>query len=76
MVLARRVQAESEGGFDLRGVLERLRQRYRECTVFALRSGEDACFLGATPEMLVSLQGPRRPRRLPRRLGRPRRDAS
>ncbi len=57
VVLARRVQAESEGGFDLRDVLERLRHRYRECTVFALRSGEDACFLGATPEMLVSLQG-------------------
>ncbi len=57
VVLARRVQAEAEGGFDLSGVLERLRQRYRECTVFALRSGEDACFLGATPEMLVSLQG-------------------
>jgi isochorismate synthase len=57
VVLARRVQAESEGGFELRDVLERLRQRYRECTVFAFRSGEEACFLGATPEMLVSLQG-------------------
>lgn len=57
VVLARRVQAEAEDGFDLQGILERLRQRYRECTVFALRSGEDACFLGATPEMLVSLQG-------------------
>ena len=57
VVLARRVQAESEGGFDLRGVLQRLRHRYGDCTVFALRSGEDACFLGATPEMLVSLQG-------------------
>jgi len=57
VVLARRVQAESEGGFELRDVLERLRQRYRECTVFAFRSGEDTCFLGATPEMLVSLQG-------------------
>jgi len=57
VVLARRVQAETDGGFDLHGVLERLRQRYRECTIFALRSGEDACFLGATPETLVSLQG-------------------
>ncbi|HEU0072621.1 MAG TPA: isochorismate synthase [Dehalococcoidia bacterium] len=55
-VLARRVQAESEGGFDLRGVLQRLRHRFADCTVFALRSGDDACFLGATPEMLVSLQ--------------------
>lgn len=56
VVLARRVQAESEGGFDLRGVLGRLRHRFGDCTLFALRSGEDACFLGATPEMLVSLQ--------------------
>jgi menaquinone-specific isochorismate synthase len=55
VVLARRIQAESEGGFYLPGVLQRLRQRYADCTVFALRSG-DACFLGATPEMLVSLQ--------------------
>ena len=57
VVLARRVQAESEGGFDLRDVLQRLRRRFGDCTVFALRSGENACFLGATPEMLVSLQG-------------------
>ena len=57
VVLARRVQAESDGGFDLRTVLQRLRSRYRECTVFAFRSGEDASFIGATPEMLVSLQG-------------------
>ncbi len=56
VVLARRVQAESLDGFDLRGVLDRLRKRYRECTVFAIRSGDDACFLGATPEMLVSLR--------------------
>jgi menaquinone-specific isochorismate synthase len=57
VVLARRVQAESEGSFDLREVLGRLRHRFGDCTVFALRSGEDACFLGATPEMLVSLTG-------------------
>jgi menaquinone-specific isochorismate synthase len=57
VVLARHVQAEADGGFDLQSVLERLRQRYRECTIFAMRSGEDACFLGATPETLVSLQG-------------------
>jgi isochorismate synthase len=57
VVLARRVQAETAGGFDLRAVLQRLRHRYGDCTVFAVRSGEDACFLGATPETLVSLQG-------------------
>ncbi|HWC29105.1 MAG TPA: isochorismate synthase [Dehalococcoidia bacterium] len=57
VVLARRVQVESDGPFNPRAALSRLRERYRECTVFALRSGEDACFLGATPEMLVALSG-------------------
>ncbi len=57
VVLARRVQVENDGPFDVRGVLERLRLRYRECTVFALRAGEDAYFLGATPETLVALSG-------------------
>jgi isochorismate synthase len=57
VVLARRVQAETGGGFPFGSVLHRLRQRYPECTIFALRSGEGACFLGATPETLVSLQG-------------------
>ena len=57
VVLARRVQAESDGPVDVRNVLQRLRERYRECTVFALRAGEDACFLGATPEMLIALSG-------------------
>jgi menaquinone-specific isochorismate synthase len=56
VVLARRVQVECQGGFDLAGALLRLRERYPECTVFAARAG-DACFLGATPEMLVSLRG-------------------
>jgi isochorismate synthase len=57
VVLARRVQAESDGAFDAVGVLQRLRQRYAECTVFAMRAGDDACFLGATPETLVALSG-------------------
>jgi len=55
VVLARRVQVEAEGGFDLTEAVRRLRQRFPECTVFAVKAG-DACFLGATPEMLVSLR--------------------
>ncbi len=54
VVLARRVQVESQTGFDTAAVLRRLRARYPECTLFAVRAG-DACFVGATPEMLVSL---------------------
>lgn len=57
VVLARRVQVESEGAFDAAAVLRRLRQRYAECTVFAMRAGGGACFLGATPETLVALRG-------------------
>ena len=57
-VLARRVGVEAPDAFDARAVLTRLRQRFPECTVFAVRSGE-ACFLGATPETLVSLHGDR-----------------
>jgi isochorismate synthase len=56
VVLARRVQVECQGGFDLGAATMKLRQRYADCTVFAARAG-DACFLGATPEMLVSLRG-------------------
>src|SRR5690606_6278240 len=57
-VLARRVGVEAQEAFDARGVLARLRERFQECTVFAMRSGE-AVFLGATPETLVSLHGDR-----------------
>ena len=57
-VLARRVGVESADAFQPRAVLARLRRRFPECTIFALRAG-DACFLGATPETLVTLHGDR-----------------
>ena len=57
-VLARRVGVEATEAFDARAVLTRLRERFPECTVFAVRAGE-SCFLGATPETLVSLNGDR-----------------
>ncbi len=57
-VLARRVGVEAQGAFEARAVLARLRERFQECTIFAMRSGESV-FLGATPETLVSLQGDR-----------------
>jgi isochorismate synthase len=56
VVLARRVQVEAGGSFEPQVALQRLRERFRECTLFLVRAG-DACFLGATPEKLVSLQG-------------------
>jgi isochorismate synthase len=56
VVLARRVAVEAEAPIDVASVLARLRERYRNCTVFAVRNG-GAVFLGATPEMLVHLDG-------------------
>jgi isochorismate synthase len=52
LVLARTEQVEVRT--SLESVLRRLAAENPGCTVFAIASG-DACFLGATPERLVSL---------------------
>lgn len=54
VVLARTHQ-QSE--VDPAEVLHRLRHRYQNCAVFAVAVG-DRCFLGASPEQLVALDGP------------------
>jgi isochorismate synthase len=56
VVLARRVVLKLEAPFDIDAVLARLRGRFPDCTLFAVRRG-DATFVGATPETLVSLTG-------------------
>lgn len=56
VVLAREVRLRSPGGFEPGLVLRRLRSGYGGCTIFALARGE-SCFLGATPERLVRLEG-------------------
>jgi isochorismate synthase len=56
VVLARQVTARAERSIDAAAVLRRLREGYPQCTVFAFARG-DACFLGATPERLVRLEG-------------------
>jgi isochorismate synthase len=56
VVLARRVTAHAEGPIEATAVLRRLREGYPQCAVFACAQG-DACFLGATPERLVRLDG-------------------
>jgi isochorismate synthase len=56
VVLARRLDIRAEHPFVVEVVIERLRERYPGCTIFAVRRG-DACFLGATPETLVRLDG-------------------
>ena len=55
LVLARRQRLDADRPFDLQAALQRLVLRYDECTVFAIDRG-DSCFLGATPELLVSLR--------------------
>lgn len=56
VVLARQVCMRQEGRINPTLVLNRMRQGFGECTLFAFLENE-ACFLGATPERLVSLYG-------------------
>ncbi len=58
VVLARRLVAETASRPALAAALRRLSARYPSCTTFAFDLG-DVCFLGATPERLVRLDGPR-----------------
>lgn len=56
LVLARRLRARALGPVDPGPIIRRLRAGYGGCTVFAFARGE-SCFLGATPERLVRLDG-------------------
>ncbi|MDQ3328112.1 MAG: isochorismate synthase [Chloroflexota bacterium] len=56
VVLARAVCADANEPIPVAPTLDRLRQAYPHCTVFAVAAG-GATFLGATPERLVSLKG-------------------
>lgn len=56
VVLARCAAESSAEPFDTGRVLSRLAARYRECFVFAYRDGP-ATWLGASPELLCSLDG-------------------
>lgn len=56
VVLARRVPVCAPEPVDVVPVLGRLRASYGNCTIFALARGE-ACFLGASPERLLRLEG-------------------
>jgi isochorismate synthase len=54
-VLARAVELEAETEFSIPEALRRLEKRYPQCTIFAF-TGNDASFLGATPERLLRLK--------------------
>lgn len=55
VVLARRVSVQQECGFKPAIVLKKMRHDFSECTLFAFFK-DGSCFLGATPERLVSLE--------------------
>lgn len=56
VVLAREVALHAHDAIDETAALARLREGYPDCTIFAFRRG-GACFLGATPERLVRVEG-------------------
>lgn len=58
VVLAREVALRSEAAFDETAALSRLRGEFPGTTVFAFHRG-GVCFLGATPERLVRVEGRR-----------------
>lgn len=58
LVLARQAQYTARRPLDVASALTWLRERYADCTVFAVSRG-GATFLGATPERLVRLDGRR-----------------
>ncbi|WP_248627616.1 isochorismate synthase [Natroniella acetigena] len=56
VVLARQVDVKAEQSFSTTCILDRLRNKYPTCYIFAVGQG-DECFLGATPEQLVKFEG-------------------
>lgn len=56
VVLARELALQADGDIDETAALARLREEYPGCTIFAFRHG-GACFMGATPERLVRVEG-------------------
>lgn len=56
IVLAREAHASASARLDPAAILRRLRPDYHTSTLFAFARG-DACFLGATPERLVRVDG-------------------
>lgn len=56
LVLARSVNAHSLRPIDPAAIIHKLCRGYGHCTVFAFAS-TDSCFVGATPERLIHLEG-------------------
>lgn len=58
VVLARQIHLNARRSLHPGSIIRRLRVRYHDCTVFAFARGKH-CFVGATPERLIRLDGQR-----------------
>lgn len=56
VVLARQLRLRAERPLEAELAIRRLRKRYSDCVLFAF-ANRDSCFLGATPEELIRMDG-------------------
>ena len=56
LVLAHALELISSNGFSIISCLNNLRNHHPDCYVFAMNNGENNCFVGASPERLISIK--------------------
>ena len=56
LVIAQALDIIAPSDFKIINCLQNLRQNYSDCYVFSLSNGRNDCFLGASPERLISIQ--------------------
>lgn len=56
VVLATAVDIDAQQPFQIVHCLQRLRRNYGDCHLFSFGNGQGDCFIGASPERLLSLQ--------------------
>lgn len=57
VVVARGLEVRAAGPLDPRPALAALERRHPTCRIFCLRGDDEAWFLGATPELLCTVEG-------------------
>ena len=56
LVIAQALDIIAPSDFKIINCLQNLRRNYADCYVFSLSNGRNDCFLGASPERLISIQ--------------------
>ena len=56
IVLAQNLDLQRPEGFRIEACLQRLRFYYQDCYLFSLGNGHGHCFIGASPERLLSIR--------------------